>query len=1092
MKRFLLLGAAAIFALLLGASTQFYSPSPVHADPSTLGWDVQYCDTFANPPAATACTTVAGAATANGAHPATVARLTLHVGPFTDAPTEPFFDLATAAWTPNLVTTGGTNSPPTSSQVPIGGIVGQIKFALHTNIGGCAATNQVCTTAPDATGAPIACSGPTTSPIAPAPASTLNAIVDSAHLTPPADMRTAGNNVPPPGFDFSKFVQSFDDDDGDLQEYTNGTDPDDPGEPAAQAPGPLPQTQKLDPATADGTHPAGTLPLGVTHMPDFIPRLAAAAGFGSVFAGRGYAIAQVIANVNQVDVNFLALDLTPIGGGYVSITTIGIVDPAAKYNAATAATSVTCTPFTSETLALGVVADNPDTVQDESAGVNGFACGGVPCGGTNTILKTNDNTKAGGATEDYFLGSSTAEDYDQDGTPAEIDNCDAVSNPGNTDGEVVGTHTGDGLGDACDPAPGTVDNCTAASAPACGTGYGASLFTGSGGTVTYPSFSASGSGGTVSYTVNSMTDTSKAFTAGALVGGHITVGTQTRTITFNNATTVSVADNFAPPPAGGAAYTINQDQVTDTSKAFAVNSLVGVPVILVPAGYNPPTTDVQTRTITANTATSVALNSAFLAPVPNAGDAYIIGYCLAPAQASWELGFARKNWPWTLDQDIDCDGAPNWSDNCLSLTSPLSSYNPTQRDSDSDGVGDPCDPKPSDATPTLGNARSANPKPPTSLPDGWITSGHDHDSVCNDPATIGGAGEGDSSGSGFTDMTCNPANTQTTPGADSSDDGVLNANTAAPSGVGPPTGQKDVNSDSDFDGVSDYEESNGDGNCDGVGANGSRDSYSVTAGVLDGAQSIGPVTITLTGGGFNPDLSPKTTYTASAMTQAGRGFVVGALVGGTITVPAGTPSGPLPITANTSSIVTVGGGGWTTLPPAGSTYTISLSFTGLCWKYDAIQNSNASLNPNGGGSPDSDNDGCSNNEEAGNTKASGGNRDALYPYDFTDVPTSSSGAGFDTTNPAAPKGTLQASSVRSKAVTLSDVSTVLAYVGRVASNYYYKADLNGDTFPDGLQMDRQPADATHLATQPNNPGAITLQDVSVTLGQVGASCVSQP
>jgi hypothetical protein len=138
---------------------------------------------------------------------------------------------------------------------------------------------------------------------------------------------------------------------------------------------------------------------------------------------------------------------------------------------------------------------------------------------------------------------------------------------------------------------------------------------------------------------------------------------------------------------------------------------------------------------------------------------------------------------------------------------------------------------------------------------------------------------------------------------------------------------------------------------------------------------------------------------------------------------------------------------------------------------------------------DTDRDGCSDGEEFGShNPTTGGSRSPLDPFDFYDVP-----------SPAGPTtGTdgrliLTAVSARNRAVSLQDIGVVLAYVGRVSTNEYYVADLDGEGTSDGLQIDRSPSAAPGEPWRSGAPnGAVSLQDVGVALAQVGHSCVAAP
>jgi hypothetical protein len=127
---------------------------------------------------------------------------------------------------------------------------------------------------------------------------------------------------------------------------------------------------------------------------------------------------------------------------------------------------------------------------------------------------------------------------------------------------------------------------------------------------------------------------------------------------------------------------------------------------------------------------------------------------------------------------------------------------------------------------------------------------------------------------------------------------------------------------------------------------------------------------------------------------------------------------------------------------------------------------------------DDDGDGCTDVEEQGGVLSLGGLRNALSPWDFADVPT-----------PALP-----AASAKNKAITIQDVNSALAWVGRSTSNgtgpdgRNYLHDNNANGVADGSEYDRTAAGP--VSGPPN--GGITLSDVGVVLGQVGHSCAGPP
>jgi hypothetical protein len=126
---------------------------------------------------------------------------------------------------------------------------------------------------------------------------------------------------------------------------------------------------------------------------------------------------------------------------------------------------------------------------------------------------------------------------------------------------------------------------------------------------------------------------------------------------------------------------------------------------------------------------------------------------------------------------------------------------------------------------------------------------------------------------------------------------------------------------------------------------------------------------------------------------------------------------------------------------------------------------------------DADFDGCSDEEEEGETLALGGSRIFHNSWDFADVPT-----------PALPGG------ARNGAVALTDVGAALTWVGATnggglnVNGRDYDDDDNANGVEDGAEYDRTPND--QISGPPN--GAVSLADVGVILAQVGDSCVAAP
>ena len=147
------------------------------------------------------------------------------------------------------------------------------------------------------------------------------------------------------------------------------------------------------------------------------------------------------------------------------------------------------------------------------------------------------------------------------------------------------------------------------------------------------------------------------------------------------------------------------------------------------------------------------------------------------------------------------------------------------------------------------------------------------------------------------------------------------------------------------------------------------------------------------------------------------------------------------------------------------------------------------------GVTDSDGDGCADGREARVLTFApnqGGDRnprpDGVGEWDYFDVPTPSG-----PTLGADGKPVVASTSVRNRAVSLADVSAILSYVGRTASNPAYSADNNNDGLSDGQQMDRTPSTTPGKLWRSGPPnGAVTLSDASVALAQVGHLCAPPP
>jgi hypothetical protein len=142
--------------------------------------------------------------------------------------------------------------------------------------------------------------------------------------------------------------------------------------------------------------------------------------------------------------------------------------------------------------------------------------------------------------------------------------------------------------------------------------------------------SSNGDSGTVSSAAaKTLTDMSKAWTAGQWVGATVSVTEGNKTVlgsvTGNTATTLTVAANWSKTPSSGDAYVITPSTVsytattlTDTSKNWAANQWAGYAVTVIPSGGAQ-----ETDTVKSNTATTLTMNAAW-GTTPSAGNAYVI------------------------------------------------------------------------------------------------------------------------------------------------------------------------------------------------------------------------------------------------------------------------------------------------------------------------------------------------------------------------------------------------------------------------------------------------------------------------------------
>jgi hypothetical protein len=139
---------------------------------------------------------------------------------------------------------------------------------------------------------------------------------------------------------------------------------------------------------------------------------------------------------------------------------------------------------------------------------------------------------------------------------------------------------------------------------------------------------------------------------------------------------------------------------------------------------------------------------------------------------------------------------------------------------------------------------------------------------------------------------------------------------------------------------------------------------------------------------------------------------------------------------------------------------------------------------------DTDADACSDGEEVAPNEALGGDRDPLSQWDFFDVPV----PALSNLNP---------SSVRSKAIGITDVLAILFYSGTTDNGppinqgdpdeVDYDSDLNGNGIEDGAEYDRSPSSTSGKLWRSGPPSsAVGVSDALIALAQAGHSCVAPP
>jgi len=187
---------------------------PAYADTFSFGWDVQFCDAAYEIPGdvAAQCETTNGSSLINAAKPTYVIRLAVQTEG--GAPQHPLLDEARITWPGELQVCPGASECGGQAAPEIGAIIAQAKFSSETNIS--IWSNNI----DPATGAPPACGAPNTLSV---PATVADLLYAKRTWSGAVDMSNTSQFR-----GVGAYVQSFDDDDGDLVEFY-APDPGDDG-----------------------------------------------------------------------------------------------------------------------------------------------------------------------------------------------------------------------------------------------------------------------------------------------------------------------------------------------------------------------------------------------------------------------------------------------------------------------------------------------------------------------------------------------------------------------------------------------------------------------------------------------------------------------------------------------------------------------------------------------------------------------------------------------------------------------------------------------------------------------------------------------